>query len=105
MTHEKLNIQYFVEAGCLGADGKKHIDSFCDFSQQQLNSQYKDHFTFEVRALTNIHQHHFQYIWHSKKLNEKQVTQYFLALDIQVKTFEDEIDNTIVSLIEDYLNR
>ena len=102
---ETLTITYFVEKGCLGKNGEKHLLPFCEFSNKQLNQKHKEWCIWNVHPLIDIHSPHFQYFLRNKKLNNQQAMQYLNALNINIKLFEESTDDFVVDLIEQYFDR
>ncbi len=101
----KLNINYYIESGCLGAQGEQKIQHYCQFLTQKLQHIYNDFCTWHVKPLSDLHQPHIQYFIAHKKLSDEQATRYLNALQKNKKKFESQIDDIVIHSIEDYMGR
>lgn len=100
-----LSVIYFIEADCLGAKGEQKIISFCPFLSQRLNQTKNSPCIWKAQPLIDRQKPHFQYFIIQKKLTSKQAQIYLQALNIDIKSFENSIDELVVDLIDEYLSR
>ncbi len=105
MPPNALTINYYVEAGCLGEHGEDRIQGFCQFLQLKFNQNQANICSWQVKQLTDIHQPHIQYFLANKKLTNEQASRYLEALKQNKDAFEDNIDEIVIDLIDDYLER
>ena len=100
---KKLLIEFRLEAGCLGPDGANHIDAFC----KQANEHFaKIDANFMIWEITPRHDRSLpekQYKINGKKISREQAQKYLAMFERDIQKFEDNIDETLGELINQYL--
>lgn len=104
-TQHNFCIFYYIEAGCLGANGAQVVDGFCDFLEKKLNSTHAKLCYWSIQPLSDINLPHFKYVLEDKKLSLEQATRYLEKHQFTLKQFEDDIDDLVIDFIEEYLGR
>ncbi len=100
-----LTVIYYVEAGCLGANGDKLIDGFCDFMSLKVNQTNNELCVWSIQVLTDIHKPHIEYFIQQKKLDSRQARVFLKKYGKDIDVFEESIDDLVINTIEDYLGR
>lgn len=99
----KLIMEFRLEAGCLGPDGESHIDTFC----QRLNEHFaKTDANFMIWKFIPRHDRSLpekQYKINGKKISREQAHKYLAMFGRDIQKFEDNIDQTLAELINQYL--
>ena len=103
--NKKITIVFNVESGCLGANGKDHIQEFCRFTKKQLEIMYSDYINWEVLPRTSISMPEIQYKLNDKKLDNDKAAKYLEIFDNNNNKFEIHLEDKIIILIEQYLGR
>lgn len=101
----KIAVICRVEPGCLGPDGRNHIEAFCALAQRAL-----PYFDVDVGAwiLTPRYDktlEEMQYSVANKVLSRAQATRYFALIGRDIDAFEDRFQDKLSSLINLYLAR
>lgn len=105
LDNKQLDIIYQVEHGCLGSQGDTLIEAFCTFATKKLNAKDSNNFNYSIQSRLNIHQHHIHYQINNKRLNREQIIQLLALIQIDIQHFEDQLDEQIVEIIEEFLGR
>jgi len=94
-----------IEPGCLGPEGHSHIDDFCDFLKN--NVAFKEHniAQWEFLPRDSISAPEIQYKIVDKNLSHSMAERYLSAIDNNIDKFEDDLNNKLVTLVEEYFDR
>ncbi|MEL4430658.1 hypothetical protein [Shewanella mangrovisoli] len=103
--HRTVAVLCRVEPGCLGPDGREHIEAFCALAQQAMK-----HFAADVVTWTLVPRYdktlpEMEYSVANKSLSRAQVTQYFNTLGQDVDAFEEAFNDKLTAFINLYLAR
>lgn len=102
-AQQKLTLLYRVEPGCLGPQGKQHIDAFCQFAQQQLHAPDFAIYQFVPRHDKRLPE--ISYFIAQKRLDTKHVTRYLQHFNQQLTEFENQLEEALAEAIEAYFQR
>ena len=102
---KKLSVLCRVEPGCLGPDGREHIEAFCTLAQQAMK-----HFAVDLVTWTLVRRYdktmpEMEYTVDHKNLSRSQVSQYFNTLGQDLDTFEEVFNDKLTAFINLYLAR
>ena len=100
---KKLSLTYRVEPGCLGPDGKKHIDNFCGFAQESIQSLGSDYITFSMVPRNDKTLAELQYSVVGKNMNHSQAEKYLEILGKSLDDFEGLLDDKLAECIDEYM--
>ena len=94
---KKLTVLYRVEPGCLGPDGKQHIDAFCKFAElvsRAIHEQSPRH----DKTLAET-----QYKVGDKNLSHDQAARYLHMFGKQLDEFEEHLHDALASSIDEFM--
>lgn len=100
---KKLSIRYFVEAGCLGPEGKSHISAFCDFAQSKLQALESDCFVLCIEPKQDKSLPEIQFSIVNKMMNRSQAEKYLAVFDQKLDDFEEHLVGELTNLINEYM--
>ncbi|MFW2373149.1 MAG: hypothetical protein ACN4GM_08510 [Gammaproteobacteria bacterium] len=100
---KKLRLEFRIEPGCLGPDGKQHIDEFCRFAQKQIESIDADFIHWVLIPRHDKLLAEIQYKINNKILSQDQAQKYLAMFDKNLDQFEEHLNETLSSLIEQFL--
>ncbi len=104
-TDKILRVQFRLEPGCLGPDGANLIDAFCQFAQQEINSFNAEFIVWEVTPRVNKTQPEIQYRLNGKGLDTNQASRYLKLLGQDLSSFEEQLNDKLVIMIEKFFDR
>ena len=101
---QKLVVECRIEAGCLGPSGADHVVDFCEFANSRFSIGDDDHLSWQVVPRDNAEQAEVQYMLAGKKLSMSQAIKYLSMIGIERNELEAQIDERLVTLIEQYFD-
>lgn len=102
---KKLSVLCRVEPGCLGPDGREHIEAFCTLAQQAMKHFAVDLVTWTLVPRYDKTMPEMEYTVDHKNLSRSQVSQYFNTLGEDLDTFEEVFNDKLTAFINLYLAR
>lgn len=104
-TEKKISVIFRMEPGSLGPEGEKYVQEFCDFAQTQLQACAKHYLIWLIvprfdKTLTEME---FQLA--GKVLNEKQATKYLNLFGEQLTHFEEQLEDNLEAIINQFFGR
>jgi len=103
--NKKLTVIYRVEHGCLGPQGKEHVENFCDFAQQSFTAPWSSFVDWKFIPRNGITQPEIQYEINSRLLSDDKAEKYLAMFDTTAEHLENHVHEKIFSLIEQYMKR
>jgi len=103
--HHLFTVSYFLESGCLGAQGAQRIDGFCKFVTIKIKQSFPAFCSWDIKPLIDSQQRHIQYTLNQKTLTLEQAKRYLDAQQQDIKLFEDSVDDFVIDSIEEYQGR
>lgn len=100
---KKLTVVCRVESGCLGPEGEDHVEGFCGFAQKELEPIDSDFIRWEVVPRDNKSQPETQYELDNKTLSPDKVARYLEMFNKNLDDFQEELDERLILLIEQYM--
>ena len=100
----KLAVTYRVEAGCLGPDGKNHIDEFCRYSESALKSFDSDYITVNIVHRKDKMLPEMQYEVLGKIISHQQAEKYLAAFGKRLDDFEGHLSDQLAALIDQFMD-
>lgn len=103
--NKKMTVIFRMEPGSLGPDGAQYINEFCDFAQMQLQACSAPYIRWSIvpRLDKTLAEMEFQLA--SKKLTSAKATQYFAVFGDNLAHFEDQLEDNLESIINQYFGR
>ncbi len=102
---KKLSVLCRVEPGCLGPDGREHIEAFCTLAQQAMKHFAVDLVTWTLVPRYDKTMPEMEDTVDHKNLSRSQVSQYFNTLGQDLDTFEEVFNDKLTAFINLYLAR
>tara|TARA_R110002167_G_scaffold24330_9_gene85746 strand:- start:862 stop:1209 length:348 start_codon:yes stop_codon:yes gene_type:complete len=102
--NKKLVVTYRVEGGCLGPIGHKHIDKFCEYSQQNIETPFSKFIKLIITPRHDKNLPEMQFNISSKKINHRQAEKYLSLFGGSLDNFECELSDQLTQLIQTYVN-
>jgi hypothetical protein len=103
--HEKnrLTVVFRVEPACLGPEGDQKIEEFCRYAQQKLAIQDAHFVSCRIVPRYDNSLLEMEYSIAEKRLNGDQVTRYMEVFQACPNTFENNLNDEVTQLINDFL--
>ena len=105
--NQKITVIFRVEPGSLGPSGAEYIEDFCNFAQQQLqSSSYCQEYIIwciEPRLDKKLVEMEFHIA--SKRLPRDKVKQYLNLFGENLAALEEQLENNIEIMIDQYFGR
>lgn len=105
-VHQKLLVLMRVEGGSLGPQGQSHLEAFCEFAQNEVDSQsssYGHLWQFLPRADKNEPEISFKI--GAKHITNAQAEKYLDKFGLELDSFTWEAADAVALLIEKYFDR
>lgn len=102
---KKMSVVFRIEPGSLGPDGAEFVVEFCQFAQTQLQASSVDYLNWfiEPRFDKSLSELSFQ-LGH-KILNRVQAEKYLGVLGENYSHFEEQLENNLEAMIDQYFGR
>ena len=104
-TDKKLRVKFCLESGCLGPEGANLIDEFCEFAQQEITSFNADFIVIEISPRVDKTLPEIQYGLNGKGLDSNQASRYLKMFEQNLSSFEAQLDEKLVMMIEKFFDR
>lgn len=102
---KKLTVLCRVEPGCLGPDGKDHIEGFCRFALSAMRLTHSSFVRWIIIPRYDKTQPEVQYLLNDRNLSDAQAAKYLEFVGKNAREFAIELDEKLASLIEQYLEQ
>ncbi len=103
--HQKLNVTYRIEPGCLGPQGSEHVDDCCEFAEKRVIDWGADFIHWHITPRNDKKLAEMEYSVSTKKLDHDKADQYLQLFGKSLDEFEDHIQGECVGLINEYFGR
>ncbi len=101
---KKLTVIVRVEPGCLGPDGKDHIEEFCNFAQAEVEPIDSDFVHWEIVPRHDKSLPEMQYKTINKMLTHDKAAKYLKMFNKDLDEFEGHLHDKLAVLIEQHLD-
>jgi len=101
----KLIVLCRVEPGCLGPDGKDHIENFCLFAQKAMPLISPTFVSWSIVPRYDKTLPEIQYQVNDRKLTYAQFEKFMEMIDKDPTEFSTQLDDNLAGLIDRYLAR
>jgi len=102
---KKLVILFRMEPGSLGPEGQNYIQEFCDFAQVQLQASAKPYITWAIVPRFDKTLSEMEFQISGKKVPETKAKQYLKVFDENLSDFEDELENNLEAIVNQFFGR
>lgn len=103
--YKKLTVTFRVEPGCLGPDGAEHIEGFCKFAKQAVVKLDSDFVRWVITPRYDKTLDETEYKTNNKKLDHDKAEKYVRAFGKELDDFEENLQDKLSVLIDEYLGR
>lgn len=103
--HQKLNVLFRVEPGCLGPKGSEYVDEFCAYAEKAVEDLDADFVHWTIVPRNDKQLPEVEYSVNSKKLTHNQAARYLEVFEKQLDEFEGHLDEKLALLIDEYFGR
>lgn len=100
---KKLMVLFRLEPGCLGPDGKDHIDKFCQLAQQEFESLHSDFVHWDIVPRHDKSLPEMQYKINNKNLSHDKAEKFLNIFHKNLNDFEDQLHKKLAVFIDQYL--
>jgi hypothetical protein len=100
---KKIRLMYRVEPGCLGPQGAEHIEDFCRYANKHIKSPFYSILLFLPRY--DKLKDERQYTVSSRNLSQAQAKAYLARFEINIESFEEQLDELLTKAIDLYFKR
>jgi len=101
----KITVTFRVEPGCLGPAGQDHIIHFCNFVKKQYSGINTNIMDCKIVPRVDKSLPELQYQLKNKSLAHDKAKLYLECFDIDIDTFEEQLQEDLVQLIDDYMSK
>ena len=103
--YKKLTVTFRVEPGCLGPDGIDHIKGFCKFAKKEVAGLNSDFVRWVITPRYDKSLLETEYKTNNKLLDHDKAKKYLSVFGKQLDDFEENLQDKLSILIEQYLGR
>jgi len=104
-AHKKLWVVFRMEPGSLGPDGQHYIQEFCEFAQVQLQASAKPYISWFIIPRFDKTLAEMEFQISGKKVPEIKAKQYLTVFGEDLSDFEDELDNNLEAIVNQFFGR
>ncbi|MBD1390786.1 hypothetical protein IC617_15245 [Neiella sp. HB171785] len=101
----RIELTYRVEPGCLGPDGKNHIEGFCHFAMRAIASLDANFVIWNIIPRYDKTLPEMEFKVRGKSLNRAKTAVYLKAMNADLDKFEEHLDDALVRMIDAYRKR
>ena len=101
-TEKKLTIQIRVEPGCLGPDGKAHIETFCAAAARIFAAVEPELVNWTLLPRYDKQLPEQEFFIDGRKLSEEQASLFLRRLGRELGEVQDKLDSVLAQLVERY---
>ncbi|PKF63865.1 hypothetical protein CW745_01550 [Psychromonas sp. psych-6C06] len=100
-----MTVIFRMEPGSLGPDGAQYINEFCEFAQMQLQACAPIYIRWAIvpRLDKSLAEMEFQVA--NKKLAAAKASQYLAVFDENLNHFEEQLEDNLEAIINQYFGR
>lgn len=103
--YKKMSVTFRVEPGCLGPDGKDHVEGFCKYAKKELKTLHGDFARWVIIPRYDKSLPETEYKTNNKRLDHDKAALYLDAFGQDLDEFEEHFHERLGDLIEEYLGR
>jgi hypothetical protein len=102
---KKMTVLFRMEPGSLGPDGVQYVSEFCEFAQVQLQTCAEVYIHWEIVPRVDKTLAEMEFQLSSKKLTSAKAGQYLAVFGENLDRFEEQLDNNLEAIINQYFGR
>lgn len=101
-TAKRLTIQIRIEPGCLGPDGKVHIDTFCTAAGRVFAALEPERLSWVLLPRHDKQLPEQEFLFEGRKLSEAQASLLLQRMGLTLATLQERSDAMLAQLVERY---
>lgn len=102
---KKLHVLFRVEPGCMGPAGIDHIQEFCSYAQEQVETLDAEFIVWEIVARMNKKLPEMQFKVGNKNLTHQQAEKYMAVFGKELEEFEEHLHDKLATLVDTFWER
>jgi len=102
---KKMTVIFRMEPGSLGPDGAQYVKEFCEFAQTQLRASSEYYLNWFIVPRFDKSLPEMKYQLGGKVLNKAQATKYLGMFGENYSHFEDQLEDHLEAIINQYFGR
>ena len=102
---KKMTVIFRMEPGSLGPDGSQYIKEFCEFAQVQLQACAEFYITWSIIPRFDKSLAELEFQLANKKLTSAKAKQYFAVFNESLENFEEQLENNLEAIVNQYFGR
>ena len=99
---KKLTIQIRVEPGCLGPDGKEHIETFCVAAAKIFEAVEPELVNWTLLPRYDKQLPEQEFFIEGRKLSEEQASLFLRRFGRELGEVQDRLESVLAQLVERY---
>lgn len=103
--NRKMLVTFRMEPGSLGPDGSLYINEFCEFAQAQLKAGASHFIYWLITPRLDKTLPEMEFHISSKKLTRDQASQYLALFSETLDNFEEQLEDNLEAIINQYFGR
>ena len=103
--NKKMTVIFRIEPGSLGPDGIEHVSEFCLFAQTQLRACSVEYLKWFIEPRVDKKLGEMSFQLNNKVLSQEQAAKYLSVLGESFENFEDQLENNLEAMIDQYFGR
>ncbi|MGY3858894.1 hypothetical protein [Aeromonas intestinalis] len=101
-TSKRLHIQIRIEPGCLGPDGKAHIDRFCNAASRIFATLEPERISWVLLPRHDKQLPEQEFFIEGRKLSEEQAGLVLQRMGLTLSLLQERSDALLAQLVERY---
>ena len=101
-TAKRLTIQIRIEPGCLGPDGKRHVDTFCTAAGRIFAAIEPERVSWVLLPRHDKQLPEQEFFIEGRKLSEAQASLLLQRMGLTLSTLQERSDAMLAQLVERY---
>ncbi len=100
-----MHILVRLEPGCLGPEGIKYVEEFCTYAKPKLKELYANILHWVIKPRYDKSLPEVEYQIQKATIKQEQAKAFLGAFSIDISDFEDELDERLADLVEEFFER
>lgn len=103
--NKKMTVLFRMEPGSLGPDGAQYVVEFCEFAQMQLQACAEMYIRWAIVPRLDKSLAEMEFQLSSKKLTTAKAGQYLAVFGENLDHFEEQLEDNLEAIINQYFGR
>ncbi len=103
--YKKLNVLFRIEPGCLGPDGVEHVEEFCKFAKKEISRLDSGYIRWVITPRYDKSLPEMEYKVRNKILSQRRAFLYLGTLGKSLDDFEENLQEKLAEMIDEYFER